>query len=157
MADIPHDIETFLISSIRVIEIFSSQNKNYIRIFITAPVLTIIDNCIDILTFQIFLQCNCIIVVTPEKFCLAFRSRTLDHPYLATVCYTFYLCWHLCPAFSPHKFLLNILFQIFLHFLHIFLLKFDEFLLLFQLFFDIFFLVFKFFIYICASCRNDFT
>ena len=48
MADIPHNIETFLIPSIRMIEIFSSQHKNHICLFITAPVLTIIDNCIDI-------------------------------------------------------------------------------------------------------------
>ena len=159
MTDIPHNVETFLISSVRTIEIFSSQDKNYICALITTPVLTIIDNCVDVLTFQVFLQGNRIVIITPAEFCFAFCSRAFNHPYRTSICYPFRLRCHLRPIVSSYQFLLNVFFQvflqIFLHLFHIFLLELDKSFLFFELFSDIFFLVFKFLIHISASDRND--
>ena len=159
MTDIPHDVEAFLISSVRTIEIFSSQDKHYISTLIASPILAVIDDRIDVLTFQIFLQSNRIVVITPAEFCFAFCSRAFNYPYLTSICYSFRLRCHLRPVVSSYQFLLNVFFQvflqIFLHFFHILLLKFYEFFLFLKLFSNIFFLVFKFLIHISASDRNN--
>ena len=80
MADIPHNVQTSGIPSVRSVEMTAAEHQYHICVFFAAPVLPGVYHCVHAKSVQIALQSHCICVISPAYLYRPFRCRTLDHP-----------------------------------------------------------------------------